>query len=91
MTNCWKTNPLQRPSIRVVRQMLDELLDTGGYIHLTNTAQTPVHAHGPPDVEELPSVAHGHILSHVYDDVFRPTSSSSLEIIAEEPIVEKND
>lgn len=65
--------------------MLDELLDTGGYIHLTNTGETPGHVDGPP---KLPGVAHGHTPFHVYDDVFSPASSSSLDIIVEEPIID---
>lgn len=72
--------------------MLDDLLDTGGYIHLTNTnTNAPVLVHSPPNVKKLPSVVHGHIPPHVYDDVFSTASTSSLEIIVEEPIIEKND
>lgn len=37
MVQCWKTDPLQRPLIRNVRVMLDNLLDTGGYIYLMDS------------------------------------------------------
>ena len=34
MVQCWKADPLQRPPIWNVRVMLDDLLDTGGYMCL---------------------------------------------------------
>ena len=37
MVKCWNKDPLQRPPIRTVCMMLDELLDTGGYMCLTDT------------------------------------------------------
>lgn len=37
MIRCWKRDPQHRPNIRSVRAMLDELLDTGEYISLTDT------------------------------------------------------
>ena len=36
MCKCWKADPLQRPPIRNVCVMLDQLLDTGDYMCLTN-------------------------------------------------------
>jgi len=32
MLKCWKANPMERPSIREIRAMLDNLLDTGAYL-----------------------------------------------------------
>ena len=39
MTQCWNAEPLQRPTIRDVRGMLDDLLDTGEYMCFTDTTK----------------------------------------------------
>ena len=36
MTECWSEEPIHRPTMRNVREMLDELLDTGEYMHFTD-------------------------------------------------------
>ena len=40
MSKCWRSDPLQRPPIRDVRVMLDQLLDTGGYMCLTEEGES---------------------------------------------------
>ena len=58
MMKCWKTDPQERPSIRNVRKMLDDLLDTGGYMFLLEPGDGS--ARRSPQVRGLPRVESFH-------------------------------
>ena len=53
MIECWNADPLQRPTIRNVREMLDELLDTGEYMCFSDG-----HSHCDPVPESVAEFLH---------------------------------